>query len=417
MNQDTNATLKRPLPVPTVEEMQKELSQAQSLDDFFGKDGIFARLFARTIETMLEGELTGQLGYERYAAEGRNSGNSRNGKRKRDLRTSAGDQTIQVPRDRNGEYQPLLLQKYGKNTNEIERKVLALYAKGVSTRDIEETLQELYGIEVSATTITAITDKVWPQVEAWQNRPLAPLYAIVYLDAFFVKLRRQHRIETVPVYNVLGVDLDGRRDVLGHWIGDGGEGAQFWLGVLTEMQSRGVQDILIASVDGLSGFKEAIQAIFPRARVQRCVVHLVRQSLRYVAWKDQKAFVADLKAVYQAPTSEAAATKLEALTAAWGDRYRMAIRPWETAWDDWTTMFEFPAEIRRLIYTTNAIEGYHRQLRKVTKTKGAFPTPEAARKLLFLVHQDIVKDWTRPLANWPLILNQLAIYFHDRLSL
>jgi transposase-like protein len=252
--------------LPSVERIQHELASAQSIDDFFGKEGIFARLFAGTLEQMLEAELTAHLGYPPYAATGRNSGNSRNGKRSRNLRTSTGDVTIQVPRDRNGDFQPVLLDKYQTSTNELEDKIIALYAKGVSTRDIQETLHELYGVEVSAATISTVTDKVWSLVEAWQSRPLAAVYPIVYLDAIHLKLRRESKVVNTAVYIVLGVDLDGQRDVLGYWIGDGAEGANFWLSVVTDLQTRGVEDILITCIDGLTGFKEAIQAVFPRRR-------------------------------------------------------------------------------------------------------------------------------------------------------
>ena len=400
--------------LPSVEHIQQELASATSIDDFFGKEGIFARLFAGTLEQMLEAELTAHLGYPPYAAEGRNSGNSRNGKRTRNLRTSAGDMTIQVPRDRTGDFQPALLDKYQTSTNELEEKIIALYAKGVSTRDIQDTLHELYGVEVSATTISTVTDKVWSLVEAWQTRPLAAVYPIVYLDAIQLKLRRDSKVLNTAVYIVLGVDLDGQRDVLGHWIGDGAEGANFWLSVVTDLQTRGVEDIFIACIDGLTGFKDAIHAVFPHTQIQRCIIHQVRQSLSYVSWKDRKAFVADLKAIYQASTREAAELKLLELGERWGDTYAVAVRSWEKHWEDLATMFDYPAEIRRLIYTTNTVEGYNRQLRKVVKTKGALPSGEAARKLLYLATRDITKTWTMPIYNWTKIRNQLAIRFEDR---
>ena len=400
--------------LPSVERIQHELARAKSIDDFFGKNGIFARLFADTLEQMLEAELTAHLGYPRHAAEGRNSGNSRNGKRTRKLRTSSGDTTILVPRDRNSTFQTPLLDAYQTSTNELEDKIIGLYAKGMSARDIEDTLHQAYGVAVSPQTISTVTDKVWPLVEAWQNRPLAAIYPIVYLDAIHLKLRRDGKVVTTAVYVVLGVDLDGHRDVLGHWVGDGAEGANFWLSVLTDLQARGVQDIFIACIDGLSGFKDAIQAVFPHTHIQRCIIHQVRQSLTYVAWKDRKAFVADLRTIYQAPTREAAETQLLEVAEKWSERYPMAVRSWESNWEDLATMFEYGAEIRRLIYTTNSIEGYNRQLRKVTKTKGAFPTDEAARKLLFLVNREITRKWTAPVANWARIRNQLAIRFAGR---
>ena len=399
--------------MPSAEEVARELGKATSIDDFYGKDGIFARLFSKTIEEMLEAELTSELGYERYKAKGRNSGNNRNGHYSRKMRTSGGDAEIKVPRDRNGEFQSALLKK---NSNEIEQKITAMYAKGMSTRDIQDMLAELYGIDVSPETISAITDKVWPLVEAWQNRPLAPVYAILYLDAIHIKLKRDGKIDNVAVYNVLGVDLDGHREILGHWIGDGAEGANFWLSVITDLQNRGVEDVFIAAIDGLTGFKDAIQSVFQKTQVQRCVIHQIRQSLKYVVWKDRKAFVADLKTVYQAATREKAEANLLQLEQNWGSKYGAAIRSWQNNWDDLATFFEFPKEIRRLIYTTNTVEGYHRQLRKVIKNKGSFPTEQSVRKLLYLATMNITKKWTAPIRNWPLILNQLAIRFENRMS-
>jgi putative transposase len=400
--------------MPSAEEVAQELGKATSIDDFYGKDGIFSRLFSKTIEQMLEAELSAELGYERYESVGRNSGNNRNGHYKRKMRTSGGDTEIKVPRDRNGEFQSVLLQK---NSNEIEQKILAMYAKGMSTRDIQEILEELYGIDVSPETISAITDKVWPLVEEWQSRPLMNQYAIVYLDAIHIKLRREGKIVNVAVYNVLGVDLDGHKDILGHWIGDGGEGANFWLSVVTDLQTRGVDDIFIAAVDGLPGFSDAIHAVFPETQVQRCVIHQIRNSLKYVVWKDRKAFTADLKKVYKAATREEAESNLLLLEEKWQDKYAAAIRSWQNNWEELSLYFDYPKEIRRLIYTTNAVEAYHRQLRKVTKNKGSFPTEQALRKLLYLATVNITKKWSAPLHNWPLILNQLAIRFDGRIQI
>jgi transposase-like protein len=402
--------------MPDAEVVAAELAKAESMDDFFGKDGIFAKLFANTLESMMEEELTDHLGYEPYEAKGRNSGNSRNGYYSKKVRTSEGDTAVRVPRDRNGDYEPKVLQRYASNTNELEEKVIGLYAKGMSTRDIQDTLHELYGVELSAQSISTITDKIWSLVEAWQSRPLEAIYPFVFLDALHLKLRREGRIENTAVYVVLGVDLDGHRDVLGHWIGDGSEGANFWLSVVTDLEARGVEDIFIASVDGLPGFKEAIQSIFPQTQVQRCVIHQIRHSLRYVSWKDRKAFVADLKTIYQAPTLEQATTNLHRLGETWNGKYAIAVKSWEKNWDDLTTFFDFPADIRRIIYTTNTVEAYHRQIRRVTKTKSSFPSPEAARKLLYLATVDIQRKWTRPIWNWPQVLNQLVIRFEDRIG-
>lgn len=403
--------------MPSAERIAAELARVKNMDDFFGKEGVLARLFGKTLEKMLEAELTEHLGYERYEAKGRNSGNSRNGYYDKKVRTSVGDQSIQVPRDRQGEFEPQVLKRYEHNTNELEDKIIGMYAKGMSVRDIQEQLEELYGVDVSAQTISAITDKVWPLVEEWQNRPLAPIYAMVYLDAIHIKLRQKSRVENVAVHLVLGVDLEGHRDVLGHWVSEGAESANYWLKVLGDLQNRGVQDILIASVDGLTGFEEAILAIFPRARIQRCVIHQIRNSLKYVPWKDRKAFTADLKTVYRAATREEAEANLVRLGETWGGRYAIAVRSWEQNWGSLSTFFDYPQEIRRLIYTTNTVEGYNRQLRKVLKTKAAFPTPEAARKLLYLANVDITKNWTAPVRDWPKILNQVAILFHDRITL
>jgi putative transposase len=400
--------------MPSLETIQQELGKAQSMDDFFGKEGIFAGLFAETLEQMLDAELTAQLGYEPYEAKGRNSGNSRNGHYRKTVRTSNGETEVTVPRDRNGDYEPQVLQKYQANTNELEDKIIAMYARGMTQRDIETQLAELYGIEVSAQTISTITNKVLPLVEAWQSRPLAVVYPILYLDAIHYKLRKDHKIENRAIYIVLAVDLEGYKDVLGHWVSDGKEGASFWLSVVTDLKNRGVEDIFIACVDGLTGFKEAIHSVFPQVEIQRCIIHQIRNSLKYVVWKDRKAFAADLKAIYRAPTRELAETHLLQLAEKGGDKYAIAVRSWETHWEELATLFAYTPEIRRLIYTTNIIEAYNRQLRKVTKNRGALPSPEAIRKLLWLAHQDILKKWTMPVPNWANILNQLAIRFDNR---
>jgi putative transposase len=400
--------------MPAVETIQAELGKAESMDDFFGKEGIFARLFAETLEQMLEAELTTELGYEPYEAKGRNSGNSRNGHYRKTIRTSNGETQVTVPRDRKGEYEPQVLKKYQANTNELEDKIIAMYARGMTQRDIEAQLAEMYGIEVSAQTISTITDKVLPLVEAWHNRPLAAVYPIVYLDAIHYKLRKDHKIANRAVYIVLAVDLEGHKTVLGHWVGDGEEGASFWLSVVTDLKNRGVEDIFIACVDGLTGFTDAIRSVFPQVEIQRCIIHQIRNSLKYVVWKDRKAFAQDLKAIYRAPTRELAETHLLQLAEKWGDKYAVAVRSWETHWEELATMFDYTLEIRRLIYTTNSIEAYNRQLRKVTKNRGALPSSDAIRKLLWLAHRDIARKWTMPLPNWANILNQLAIRFEDR---
>ena len=412
----TNAKKEQPkIEMPSLEKIQQELATAKSIDDFWGKEGIFARLFATTLEQMLEAELTGHLGYEKYEAKGRNSGNSRNGKYKRKVRSSGGEVDVAVPRDRQGEFEPKLLKKYETSSNELEDKIVTLYAKGLSVRDIHDSLQEMYGMDVSAATISAITEKVWPLVEAWQNRRLEAVYPIIFLDAIHVHLKREGRVESTAVYIVLAVDLEGRKDVLGHWVGDGAEGAKFWTNVLGQLQARGVQDILIACVDGLAGFKDAIHAVFPKARIQRCILHQIRNTLKYVSYTEQDDFMRDLKPVYQAATREEAETALLKLSDSWSSKYAVAVRSWENNWTELSAFFDFPFEIRRLIYTNNAIEGYNRQLRKVTKNKTVFPTEDAVRKSFYLAHRDIVAKWTMPIPQWPKILNNLVIYFDGRI--
>lgn len=417
MSKKQTPSNKQPFTMPSAEEVQRELATATSIDDFFGGEGIFARLFAQTLEEMMAAELTEELGYERYEAKGRNSGNSRNGSYSKRVKTSNGEIEVQVPRDRNGEYQPEILHKYETSSNELEDKIVGMYGRGMSTRDIQLQLSDLYGMNASAQMISDITDKVMPLVEEWQNRPLQSIYPIIYLDALVFSLRREHRVEKVPVYIALAVDLEGKKEVLGHWVGTGSEGASFWLSVLTEIHNRGVEDVFIASVDGLTGFADAIHSVFPGADVQRCIVHQIRNSMKYVSYLDRKEFARDLKTIYQAPTRAAAETALLEVAEKWQDTYAIAVRSWENNWEELATMFKYTAEIRRLIYTTNAVEGYNRQLRKTTKTRGVFPTPEALRKLLWLTHRDVVRKWTMPIPRWPSILNQIAIHFEDRFQI
>lgn len=406
------------LPSYSKAHLQQELDKINNVDEFFGREGLFAKLFSETLERMIEAELSEHLGYDKYESKGRNSGNNRNGRRAKKLHTSSGDIEIRVPRDRNSEFESKLLPKHQGKSNELEEKIISFYAKGLSTRDIQEMLEDHYGVEVSPTAISSITDKVWSLVEAWQSRPLAAIYPIIYLDALHLKVRRDGKVANTALYVVLGVDLEGQRDVLGHWLGNGAEGANFWLSVVGDLQARGVEDIFIACIDGLIGFHDAIQAVFPRTQIQRCIVHQIRHSLKYVSSKDRKDFVLDLKDIYQAPTREAAERALQTLSKNWGATYGIAVRSWETSWDDLSTMFEFSPDIRRLIYTTNLVESYHSQLRRIIRTKPYFPTEESARKLLFLVNREITHKWAfTSLFNWPLILNQLAILFEDRLPL
>lgn len=402
------------IPRPNAEQIEEALAGVQSADDVVAA---LKGLVGDTLSAMLEGELTAHLGYDKHAASGRNSGNSRNGKRSKKVRTSAGEAEVQVPRDRNGSFEPQIVRRYATSTSELDDKIIAMYARGMTTRDISSALHEMYAMTVSAETISQVTDKVLPLVEDWQNRPLQAIYPIVWLDAIHVKLRQERRVLSRPVYVVLAVDLEGHKSVLGHWLGTESEGSSFWMGILTDLKNRGVEDLLIACVDGLSGFDDAIHAVFPRTEVQGCIVHQIRQSTKYVAHKDRKAFMHDLKSIYKAPTLAAAETALLKLGDRWSDQYAIAVRSWENRWDLLCPMFDYTPEIRRLIYTTNPIEAYHRGLRKATKTRSLFPTDQALLKVLWLAHDNFAAKWTKPLPHWELILNQLAIRFGDRIPL
>lgn len=389
----------------------------KSVDDLLAPDGILKQALGKTLETMLEGEMSEHLGYERYEAKGRNSGNNRNGSYSKKVQTSNGEIEIEVPRDRKGDFEPQIVRKYETSSNELEDKVIAMYAKGMTQRDIERMLKDLYGAKVSASLISNITDKVLPLVEEWQNRPLESVYPVVFLDALHLKIRQDGKVQTTAIYVVLGITIEGQRDILGHWVGNGSEGAHFWLSVLNDVQARGVEDIFIACIDGLKGFDEAIETVFPQTRLQRCIIHQIRYTLKYVGHNDRKEFTADLKAIYKASTREAAEMALEELAEKWADKYPVSVRSWKDNWDNLATFFDFGPHIRRLIYTTNSVEAYHRQLRKVSKNRGAFPSAEAARKLLYLAHRDIEVKWSKSIFNWTAILNELAIHFEDRLPL
>jgi len=402
--------------LPPTDLVTRELAKAKSVDDFFGKDGIFAKLFSSTLSTMLEEEMNNHLGYPKHA-KGQSAGNHRNGNYQRKLKTSFGETEVEMPRDRQGEFTSTIIPKYQTSSNEIEDKVVSMYAKGMTVRDIQSQLEEIYGLEVSPTLISNITQKVLPLVEEWQNRPLETIYPIVYLDAIHLKIRLDGKVEARAVYHCLGIDLEGKKDILGQWVSDGSEGANFWLTVISDLQSRGVSDILIACVDGLRGFKEAINSVFPDTVVQPCIIHKIRNSLKYVSWKDKKEFMADLKSVYKAPNADAAESALIHLSEKWGNKYRLSVTRWEQDWADLTQYFDYPDDIRRLIYTTNIIEGYHRQVRKVTKTKSVFPDQLSAAKMLYLATVDIRRKWTKPIKDWANIINQLAIRFEDRITI
>jgi len=372
-------------------------------------------LFASTMQGMLEAELETHLGYAKHDTRSKQTDNSRNGHSRKTLTSEYGDVEIAVPRDRKGEFEPEIVQKNQTNTVGIEEQVIALYARGVSTRDIQAHLHQLYGLDVSPTLISNITDKLLPMIKEWQSRPLHSVYAVVFLDAIHYKVKQDGQVVNKAAYMVVGIDLEGQKDVLGIWIGEN-ESAKFWLTVLNELKGRGVEDILITCVDNLKGFSEAISACYPKSDIQKCVVHQIRNSLKYVSYKDFKAVTAALKPIYKASTEEAALDELDKFEAAWGAKYPLVVKSWRGNWDELSTFFRYPAEMRRMIYTTNLIEGYHRQLRKVTKGKSIFPTDESLTKMLYLATMDVTKKWTMRVQNWGMILSQLTIYFPERVE-
>ena len=372
-------------------------------------------MFGGFIEQALEAELDQHLGYSRYDFRHKSTSNTRNGRKPKTIQTRLGKTTVQAPRDREGSFQPQIVPKRQTNVIGIEDKILSLYAKGLSTRDISKTLEEIYGFETSHETISAVTDKVIPLIQEWQQRPLEPVYPIIYLDALHVKMRDGISASNKAVYCVIGVSLEGRKDVLSLSIGEA-ESASYWMSLLDELKARGVQDICIACVDGLSGFKQAIQAVFPHALVQRCLVHLIRQSTKFVSYQDRKSFCYDLKQIYQAISQSAAEQAFKTFKEKWNRLVPLAVRVWENNIEEVYQLFKFPKEIRKMIYTTNAIESYNSQLRKVLKGKGAFPNETSVMKLIYLQTIEVTKKWQRQISNWSQILNQLLILYPDRLT-
>lgn len=395
-------------------QLAKELAkECRTVEDIHNK---LKELFKDSLQQILEAEMADHLGYDKHNSDGNNTGNSRNGYSKKTIKSKYGPAEINIPRDRNAEFEPQIIKKHESTANAIEEQIIGMYAKGMSTRDIEDQMRDIYGIDVSPSLVSRVTDKIMPQVAEWQSRPLDKVYPVVFLDAIHFKVRKDNRIINKAAYSVLGINIAGQKDILGIWIGET-ESASFWLGVCNELKNRGVSDILIACKDGLSGFSEAIAAVFPQTEIQLCVIHQIRNSLKYVSYKDQKPIMADLKKVYQALTMEEAETAFAAFKEKWSKRHPVVIRSWENNWLELTTYFKYPYEIRRMIYTTNIIEGYHRQLRKVTKTKTAYPSDEALRKIIYLATIDAAKKWTMPLRNWTDCISQLAIYFDDRCEL
>jgi len=397
-----------------IDKLVEELTKNATAEELLKDSGLLKELKKRLVEAALDAEMTEHLGYEKHSPDGHGTGNSRNGKTSKRVIGADGEVEIDVPRDRNGDFEPQLIRKRQVRLEGFDEKVLSLYARGMTTREIQGHLQEIYDVEVSPALISRVTDAVLDEVKAWQNRPLDAVWPVVYLDAIHLKICTDGRVQNRAVYVALGINLTGNKELLGLWIGES-EGAKFWLNVLTELNNRGVQDILIASVDGLTGFPEAIGSVFPKTEIQLCIVHMVRNSMRYVPWKFKRAVLKDLKKVYKAATVEEAEQALDAFEDAWGEQYPMAGKSWRSRWENVIPFFGYPAPIRKVIYTTNAVESLNAQLRKVTKKRGAFPTDDSVRKVLYLAITRASKRWTMPIQDWPAAMNYFSIVFEGRI--
>ncbi|MCK4621081.1 MAG: IS256 family transposase [Desulfuromonadales bacterium] len=385
-------------------------------EDLIGETGLLKQLTKQLLERAMTAEMTEHLGYEKNAPAGKKTSNSRNGSYPKRIKGEFGNLDIAVPRDRDSSFEPVILPKGQSRFTGFDDKIIALYARGMTTRDIQAHLEEIYGVEISPTLVSQVTKAVAEDVEQWQNRPLDEIYPIVYLDAIRIKVRQDGRVINKAVYLAIGVNLEGLKEVLGLWTAET-EGAKFWLQVVTELKNRGVKDIFIACVDGLKGFPEAIETVFPDTQVQLCIVHMVRHSLNYVSWKQRKEVAADLKTIYQAPTVEQAEIQLEQFEAKWNASHPAIGKSWRRNWERITPLFSYPPEIRKAIYTTNAIESVNMSLRKVTKNRGSFPSDASMLKLLYLALQNISKKWTMPIRNWKSALNQFTIIFEDRMPI
>lgn len=407
------------------EELLDELlKDGKTAADIFGRDGLLKQLTKRLVERALEGELTDHLGYPKHAPVAKFSDNSRNGSSQKTLKGDMGEIPIDIPRDREGSFDPRLIKKHQTCFDGFDDKIIAMYARGMTTRDIQAWLKEIYGVEISPTLISNVTDEVLAEVKSWQNRPLDPLYPIVYLDAIRIKVRSDGHVHNQAVYLAIGINMDGIKEVLGMWIAKT-EGAKFWLSVLTELKNRGLKDIFIASVDGLKGFGDAIETVYPETQIQLCIVHMVRYCLKYVSWKQRKEMANDLKTIYRANTVDEARQNLNIFADKWDKTHPTVSKSWRNNWEQLTPFFDYPAEIRRAMYTTNAIESLNMSLRKVTKNRGSFPNDEAAFKLLYLALNNASKKWTMPIRHCLPVetsvqtgkdaLNHFAILFEDRM--
>lgn len=390
------------------DEFLKQFKTGEELNDFL------KQIQKRGIEKMLEGELDDHLGYEKHNKS--DNTNNRNGYTEKKVKTSMGEVPINVPRDRDSSFTPMLVPKRGNMVDGIENVIISLYAKGMSNSDIEEQIREVYNFNVSASTISRITDSISNDIVAWQNRPLDPVYLIVWMDGIVFKVRENSKVINKTVYIAVGLNREGKKEVLGLWLGKN-ESAAFWMSVLTDMRARGVEDILITATDNLNGFTDTIRTVFPESKTQICIVHQIRNTARYVVWKDKKAFTRDMKQIYNAPTKEAARAALDDFATVWEDKYSYAIKSWKDNWEDLTVFFEFPVEIRKIIYTTNLIENLNGKIRKYTKNKLSFPSDQAVMKSVFLATREATKKWSMPIKNWGIVLNQFLIIFEKRVQL
>lgn len=383
-------------------------------EDIIGENGLLKQLTKALLERAMNAELTEHVGYEKHDPAGYNSGNSRNGVTKKKLKGDFGEMELETPRDRNGSFEPTIVSKGQTRFDGFDDKIISMYSRGMTTREIEGHLKEIYGVEVSPTLISNVTEAVMEEVKAWQNRPLDEVYPILYMDALRVKVRDGAHIRNQAIHVAIAVNLQGNKEVLGLWAAQN-EGAKFWLQVLTELQNRGVKDIFIACVDGLKGFPEVIESVYPKAEVQTCIVHMIRASLSYVNWKQRKQVAVDLRQIYRAATAAEAQVELNAFAGKWDAVYPVVSQTWRRHWDRITPFFAYPAEIRRVIYTTNAVESLNMSLRKIIKMRGSFPNEEAALKLLYLALRNAAKKWTRPLQDWRAALNRFSILWPDRM--
>lgn len=399
-------------------DIPKEFLSKEFLSGFKTEEDVsnfLKSLHSKVYEHLLESEMDNHLGYEKHSKDGDNTGNSRNGKYGKTIQTEHGESTISVPRDRQGDFEPVIVPKHQSRGLSIERLVLSLYSKGMSVSDIESEMQEIYGISLSTSAISIITNKITQVAQEWQNRPLESCYLIVWMDGIVFKVRENGKVVNKTVYLCVGLNREGLKEVLGMWVGKS-ESASFWMGVLTDLKSRGVEDILITVTDNLNGFTDTIKAVFPDSTTQICVVHQIRNSCRYVVWKEKKEFTSDLKEIYNATNKEMASAQLDIFEQKWGSKYPYAIRSWRNNWDELTSFFDFPLDIRRIIYTTNLIENLNGKIRKYTKNKLSFPNDDALKKSVYLSIAEIEKKWTQPIHNWGLIFNQFLLIFGERMS-